>query len=120
MREVLTRRFSRALKEDPDRTAGSWPDLVVIDGGKGQLAVAEQVFADLGIDDVALLAIAKAPDRDAGRETLHRPGRPRPTLDPRAPLPHFLQPLRDAAGSDQRRVGTEVVTPFRSLCAPSS
>src|SRR3546814_2919845 len=57
MREVLTRRFSRALKEDPDRTAGSWPDLVVIDGGKGQLAVAEQVFADLGIDDVALLEI---------------------------------------------------------------
>ena len=97
MREVLTRRFSRALKEDPDRAAGSWPDLVAIDGGKGQLAVAEQVFADLGIDDVALLAIAKGPDRDAGRETLHRPGRPPLTLDARDPVLYFLQRLRDEA-----------------------
>src|SRR3546814_14160515 len=87
MREVLTRRFSRALKEAPDRTAGSWPDLAVIDGGKGQLAVAEQVFADPGIDDVALPSIAQGPDRAAGRAPLQRPGRPRRPCAPRAPVP---------------------------------
>ena len=67
MREVLTRRFARALKEDPDRDRGAWPELIVIDGGKGQLNVAREVFAELGIDDVALVAIAKGPDRDAGQ-----------------------------------------------------
>lgn len=59
MREVLTRRFSRALKEDPDRQQGQWPDLVLIDGGAGQLSAAESVFAELGIDDVAIVAVAK-------------------------------------------------------------
>jgi hypothetical protein len=70
MREVMSRRFARVQKEDPDRERGQWPDLVMIDGGAGQLAATESALADLGIDDVALVAIAKGPDRDAGRERL--------------------------------------------------
>ncbi len=95
MRQVLTRRFSRALKEDPDRERGSWPDLVLIDGGQGQLGVAVEVFAELGIDDVALAAIAKGPDRNAGRERFFLPGRPAFSLDPKNPVLYYLQRLRD-------------------------
>lgn len=97
MREVLTRRFKRALKEDPDRREGQWPDLVIVDGGRGQLGVAEAVFADLGIDDVALLGVAKGPDRNAGRERFHRSGGGDFTLPPRDPLLYFIQRLRDEA-----------------------
>jgi excinuclease ABC subunit C len=97
MREVLTRRFARALKEDPDRESETWPDLVIIDGGKGQLSVACSVFADLGIDGVALLGIAKGPDRNAGRETLHLPDRSPFSLSERDPVLYFLQRLRDEA-----------------------
>ena len=97
MREVLTRRFTRALKEDPERDQGLWPDLVVIDGGLGQLGVARKVLADLGVDDVALVGIAKGPDRNAGRETFHLPDRPPFTLEPRDPVLYFMQRLRDEA-----------------------
>ncbi|MEK9671130.1 MAG: excinuclease ABC subunit UvrC [Rhodospirillaceae bacterium] len=97
MREVLTRRFSRAQKEDPDRAQGQWPDLVLIDGGKGQLGVALEVFADLGIDDVALAAIAKGPDRNAGRERIFMDGRDAILLKPQDPVLYFLQRLRDEA-----------------------
>ena len=97
MREVLTRRFRRALTEDPDRESGAWPDLVLIDGGEGHLNAALGVFADLGIDDVAMAAIAKGPDRDAGREHFHMPGRPSFMLKPGDPVLYFLQRLRDEA-----------------------
>jgi len=97
MREVLTRRFQRALKEDPERERGAWPDLVLIDGGQGQLAAACQVFADLGVEDVAVAAIAKGPDRNAGRERFFMPGRPPFSLEPRDPVLYFLQRLRDEA-----------------------
>ncbi|MCK6454288.1 MAG: helix-hairpin-helix domain-containing protein, partial [Alphaproteobacteria bacterium] len=97
MREVLTRRFARALKEDPDRQEGNWPDLVLIDGGQGQLGVAQGVLAELGIDDVCLVAIAKGPDRDAGRERFFVPGREPFQLEPREPVLYFLQRLRDEA-----------------------
>ena len=97
MREVLTRRFARALKEDPDREGGAWPHLVIIDGGKGQLSIAQSVFADLGIEDVTLLAIAKGPERNAGRERLFLPERPAFSLPPRDPVLYFLQRLRDEA-----------------------
>tara|TARA_E500000331_G_scaffold217933_1_gene208928 strand:- start:129 stop:2030 length:1902 start_codon:yes stop_codon:yes gene_type:complete len=97
MREVLTRRFTRALKEDPDREGGTWPNLVIIDGGKGQMSIAEEVFANLGIDDVHLLGIAKGPDRNAGREHLYRTGRKPIMLEPRDPVLYFLQRLRDEA-----------------------
>ena len=100
LREVLTRRFSRLLKHaegEEDRVAGQWPDLVLIDGGKGQLTVAEEVFAELGITDVPLAAIAKGPDRNAGRENFFLPGREPFTLEPRHPVLYFLQRLRDEA-----------------------
>ncbi len=97
MREVLTRRFSRALNEDPDRSGGTWPDLVMLDGGRGQLGVAEEVFAELGIDEVGLAAVAKGPDRDAGRERIFLPGREPLLLPPGDPLLYFIQRLRDEA-----------------------
>jgi excinuclease ABC subunit C len=97
LREVLTRRFSRALKEEARGTPGLWPDLLLIDGGAGQLKVAEEVFAELGIDGVALAAIAKGPDRNAGRERFFLPGRAPFSLDPRHPVLYFLQRLRDEA-----------------------
>ena len=97
LREVLTRRFSRALKDEARNVPGQWPDLLLIDGGRGQLTVAEQVFADLGIDGVALAAIAKGPDRNAGRERFFLPGRPPFSLDSRHPVLYFLQRLRDEA-----------------------
>lgn len=97
LREVLTRRFSRALKEDPERTGGSWPDLVLIDGGAGQLGAAVQVLAELGIADVPLAAIAKGPDRDAGRERFFLSGREPFALPPNDPTLYFLQRLRDEA-----------------------
>ena len=97
MREVFTRRFGRALKEDPTRESGGWPDLVMIDGGEGQLAVAQQVLADLGIADVPMVAIAKGPDRDAGRERFFLPGKPPRGLDPKSPVLYYLQRLRDEA-----------------------
>ncbi|MGC2857319.1 excinuclease ABC subunit UvrC [Novispirillum sp. DQ9] len=97
MREVLTRRFARAQKEDPDHDRGEWPDLVVIDGGKGQLNVACEVFADLGVEDVTLVSIAKGPDRNAGKETFYQPGRQPFTLPGNHPVMYFLQRLRDEA-----------------------
>ncbi len=97
MREVLRRRFARALKEDPTRERGTWPDLLLLDGGAGQLAAAQQVLADLGIDDIPLVAIAKGPDRNAGRERFFRPGREPFSLEPRDPVLYYLQRLRDEA-----------------------
>ncbi len=97
MREVFTRRFQRAQKEDPERTAGQWPDLVLIDGGLGQLSVVKEVFMELGIDDVPLVAIAKGPDRDAGRERFFIPGQAPFSLEPKDPVLYFLQRLRDEA-----------------------
>jgi excinuclease ABC subunit C len=97
MREVLTRRFSRVIKEDPERARDQWPDLVLIDGGAGHLRVAIEVFAELGITDVGLAAISKGPDRNAGRERIHLPGRPPFRLDSRDPVLYFLQRLRDEA-----------------------
>jgi len=97
MREVLTRRFGRALKEDPERAEEHWPDLVLIDGGQGQLEVARQVLAELGLEDIATVGIAKGPDRDAGRERFFMPGKPPFSLEPRDPVLYFLQRLRDEA-----------------------
>lgn len=105
MREVLSRRFSRGRAgpaaegevEGAERGAEQWQDLVLIDGGPGQLAVALDVFADLGVHGVCLAAIAKGPDRNAGRERIHRPGLPPLSLEPRSPVLYFLQRLRDEA-----------------------
>jgi len=98
MREVLNRRFARALKEDPDRLSGQWPDLVLVDGGKGQLGVALEVFEELGIDDVAVAGVAKGPDRNAGRERIFLPGvRAAIELEAKNPVLYFIQRLRDEA-----------------------
>ena len=99
MREVLRRRFARLVKEaprseDPD---SPWPDLVILDGGLGQLNAAREILADLGISDLCVVAIAKGADREAGRETFHMPDRPPFRLPPRDPVLYFIQRLRDEA-----------------------
>ena len=102
MREVLERRFGRALREQAEGDTSNWPDLVMIDGGAGQLSAVRGILADLGVQDVRLVAIAKGPDRDAGREwfyTLDSDGAPRPPfqLPPRDPVLYYLQRVRDEA-----------------------
>jgi excinuclease ABC subunit C len=105
MREVLQRRFKRLLKpadgEDAkprdDDSFPQWPDLVIIDGGRGQLNAAREIFTELGVDRVTLLGVAKGPDRDAGRETLFMPEREAIKLEPRDPVLYFIQRLRDEA-----------------------
>lgn len=97
LREVFTRRFGRALRENPAREGGVWPDLVLIDGGAGQLSAAKAALEELGIDDLPLVAIAKGPDRDAGRERFFQEGREPFQLPPRDPVLYYLQRLRDEA-----------------------
>jgi excinuclease ABC subunit C len=97
MREVLSRRFSRLLKEDPERAHGAWPDLVLIDGGAGQLSAAQEIFAELDVSDVALAAVAKGPDRNAGLERIFLPEREAISLERRDPVLYFIQRLRDEA-----------------------
>ncbi len=111
MREVLQRRFKRLLEENPRGTVGGmlaaalagddedqpWTDLVLIDGGQGQLSAAQETLGALGVTDVPLVAIAKGPDRDAGRETFFMAGRDPFKLPPRDPLLYFIERLRDEA-----------------------
>ncbi|EKS29458.1 Excinuclease ABC subunit C [Afipia felis] len=102
MREVLQRRFKRLLSGDANAQAKDddvpqWPDLVIIDGGLGQLNAVRQIFDELGVSGVSLMSVAKGPDRDAGRETLFLPDRPAIKLEPRDPVLYFIQRLRDEA-----------------------
>lgn len=97
MREVLERRFARAQKEDPDREKGEWPDLVLIDGGKGQMSAAKQALAEIGVEDVVMIGVSKGPDRNAGRETFHLPDRREINLPMNSPVLFYLQRLRDEA-----------------------
>ncbi len=97
MRQVLSRRFARALRDDPDRDDGTWPDLVLVDGGAGQLEAAHAALAELGIEGLALVGVAKGPDRDAGRERFFMRGREPFQLPPGDPVLFFLQRLRDEA-----------------------
>jgi excinuclease ABC subunit C len=97
MREVLSRRFARLEKEDPDRSRGEWPDLLLIDGGKGQLSAVCEVLEDAGVHDVPVVGVAKGPDRNAGREIFHLPGGREITLPPNSPALFYLQRLRDEA-----------------------
>ena len=96
MREVLTRRFSRLVREAEEARA-KWPEIALIDGGPGQLAVAQGVLEDLGVEDVLLVGVAKGYDRDAGREHFHIRGREPFRLDPKNPVLYYLQRLRDEA-----------------------
>jgi excinuclease ABC subunit C len=97
MREVFERRFGRALREDPTRAGEDWPDLVLIDGGAGQLSAAREIMEGLGLDDLPLVAVAKGPDRDAGREWFHMVGREPFQLPLRDAVLFYLQRLRDEA-----------------------
>jgi excinuclease ABC subunit C len=97
MRQVLQRRFARLVKEDPERQGESWPDLVIIDGGQGQLSSALEVLGELDITDVPVIAVAKGPDRNAGRERIFLPGREPMALDPKDPVLYLVQRLRDEA-----------------------
>ena len=95
MREVMTRRFKRQLKEDPDRSAPTWPDLLLIDGGKGQLSAVVDVLKELSLTDLPVVSIAKGPDRNAGREDFYMDGKRPFKLPPNDPVLYFLQRLRD-------------------------
>ena len=96
MREVLTRRFARAQNEDPDRDGGEWPDLVLLDGGRGQLNAAKAVLEDLGIEDLCLVGVAKGPHHGReGREVFHLMDGRELTLPVNAPVLFYLQRLRD-------------------------
>ncbi|MEY3960454.1 MAG: hypothetical protein RIR14_1108 [Pseudomonadota bacterium] len=97
MREVLTRRFDRLMKEDPERKTDMWPDLLLIDGGAGQLSAVNGVLAELGVEDVAVIGVAKGIDRDAGKEEFHRDGLPPMALPRNDPVLYFIQRLRDEA-----------------------
>ena len=97
MREVLTRRFSRVKNEDPGRSSGQWPDLILLDGGAGHLTAALEVFENLDIVGVPIVAIAKGPNRNAGEERFFLPNRLSFSLDSNDPVLYFLQRLRDEA-----------------------
>jgi excinuclease ABC subunit C len=97
MKEVLTRRLKRLLKEDPDRSKGLWPDLMLIDGGAGQVSAVEEIMAELGVSDVPFVGVAKGIDRDAGKEEFHRPGARPFALRMNDPVLYFIQRLRDEA-----------------------
>lgn len=97
MREVLTRRFERLLREDPDREGEGWPDLLLIDGGAGQVSAVAGVMAELGVDDIPFVGVAKGIDRDAGKEEFHRPGAAPFALRRDDPVLYFVQRLRDEA-----------------------
>ena len=97
MREVMTRRFGRAMEDDPDRENGTWPDLVLIDGGKGQMSSVREAVEELGVEDLPLIAVSKGPDRNAGREVFHFSDGREKTLPLNSPVLFHLQRLRDEA-----------------------
>ena len=97
MKEVLKRRFERLLREDPDRQSGAWPDLLLIDGGAGQVSAVQEIMEELGVEDVPFIGVAKGVDRDLGKEEFHRPGLPVMALPRNDPVLYFIQRLRDEA-----------------------
>ncbi len=97
MREVMSRRFSRIMADDPERRQGAWPDLVLIDGGRGQMSAVRDALEELGIEDVPLVAVSKGPDRNAGREVFHFADGREKTLPTNSPALFYLQRLRDEA-----------------------
>jgi len=97
MKEVLTRRFQRLIKEDPGREGTNWPDLLLIDGGAGQVSAVQQILEELGVADLPMVGVAKGLDRDAGKEEFHRTGKPVMALRHNDPVLYFVQRLRDEA-----------------------
>ncbi|WP_298973395.1 excinuclease ABC subunit UvrC [uncultured Roseobacter sp.] len=97
MKEVLTRRFKRLIKEDPDRKEGHWPDLLLIDGGAGQVSAVRAIMREYGVEDIPMVGVAKGIDRDAGKEEFYRTGKPAFALRHNDPVLYFVQRLRDEA-----------------------
>jgi len=97
MKEVLGRRFKRLLKEDPERKSEAWPDLLLIDGGAGQVSAVRDILRKWGVDDIAMIGVAKGVDRDAGKEEFYRTGKPVIALRHNDPVLYFVQRLRDEA-----------------------
>jgi excinuclease ABC subunit C len=97
MKEVLTRRFKRLLKEDPDRDKGMWPDLLLIDGGAGQVSAVQEIMEEYGVQDIPMVGVAKGVDRDHGKEEFHRHGERPFALQRNDPVLYFVQRLRDEA-----------------------
>ena len=97
MKEVLTRRFKRLLKEDPDREHGMWPDLLLIDGGAGQVSAVAQIMTEYGVTTIPMIGVAKGVDRDHGKEEFHRVGKRPMALQRNDPVLYFVQRLRDEA-----------------------
>lgn len=97
MKEVLNRRFKRLLKEDPDRTRGMWPDLLLIDGGAGQVSAVREIMEEHGVGDIPMVGVAKGLDRDAGKEEFHRTGKTVKALRHNDPVLYFIQRMRDEA-----------------------
>ncbi len=97
MKEVMTRRFGRLLKEDPERKSDAWPDLLLIDGGAGQVSAVQEILVEMGVSGIPMVGVAKGIDRDLGKEEFHRIGR-RPFALPRQdPVLYYIQRLRDEA-----------------------
>ena len=97
MRQMIKRRFARALKEDPTRRTMSWPDLLIIDGGIGHINAVYEALEELGVNDLTAIGISKGPDRNAGKEQFHMKGKKAIILSPGSPAMHYLQRLRDEA-----------------------
>ena len=95
MKEVLGRRFKRLLKEDPERKGDNWPDLLLIDGGAGQVSAVAEIMREYGVDDIAMVGVAKGEDRDAGKEEFYRTGKRPFALRHNDPVLYFIQRLRD-------------------------
>ncbi|MFT6023090.1 MAG: excinuclease ABC subunit C [Ascidiaceihabitans sp.] len=95
MKEVLGRRFKRLIKEDPDRTKGMWPDLLLIDGGAGQVSAVREIMTKYGVGDIAMVGVAKGVDRDAGKEEFYRTGQRPFALRHNDPVLYFIQRMRD-------------------------
>ena len=97
MKEVLSRRFKRLLKEDPERQEDQWPDLLLIDGGKGQVSAVIQIMKEFDVEDIAMVGISKGVDRNHGKEEFHIKGRRPFSLPKNDPVLYFVQRLRDEA-----------------------
>ncbi len=97
MKEVLSRRFARLQKDDPDREQGHWPDLLLIDGGAGQVSAVAEIMVQYGVEDIPMVGVAKGVDRDHGKEEFHRVGQRPMALRHNDPVLYFIQRLRDEA-----------------------
>jgi excinuclease ABC subunit C len=115
MKEVLMRRFKRLLKEDPDRDQGQWPDLILIDGGAGQVSAVASIMQEMGVADIPMVGVAKGVDRDHGKEEFHRVGKRPMALRRNDPVLYFIQRLRDE--SHRFAIGTHRAKRAKSVAA---